>query len=83
MRWAIYILLCGDRTLYTGITTDITRRVSEHRCGARGAKYTRAKKVIGVVHLEYSASRSEALMREAEIKKLSHQKKRILCKMKS
>ena len=66
----VYVLRCADKTLYTGITTDVARRFSEHASG-RGAAYTRAKKVGRIVYVEARASRSAALVREAAIKKLS------------
>jgi putative endonuclease len=70
----VYILLCADDTLYTGITTDLSRRVNEHREG-KGARYTRAR---GVKRLLYSArkrTRSSASREEARIKRLSRKEK--------
>lgn len=74
-RWHIYILRCADNTLYTGITTDIRRRVSEHNRGQAGAKYTKAKRPVTLAYSEAVPNRSAALKREAEIKKLSKQQK--------
>lgn len=63
----VYILKCKDGTLYTGITTDLARRLEEHVSG-RGAKYTRARKVGNIVYSEKKKNRSTASKREAEIK---------------
>ena len=76
--YSVYVILCGDDTLYTGITTDIKRRFEEHREGV-GAKYTRARKVKKLLYTEKALSRSAALIREAEIKKLSRIQKIELC----
>ena len=66
----VYILQCKDATLYTGITTDVARRFEEHKKGI-GSRYTRAKKVTRLVHVEKRGTRSSASKREAEIKKMS------------
>jgi putative endonuclease len=73
--WSVYIVRCADNTLYTGVTTDIQRRVSEHNREDAGAKYTRAKRPVTIVYHEPFPNRSQALKREAEIKKLSKQQK--------
>jgi pyrroline-5-carboxylate reductase len=78
MIWYVYILHCGDNTLYTGVTTDVTRRLSEHETGKVGAKYTRARGPLTVVYTEECASRSTAQIREAAIKKLSRPQKEVL-----
>lgn len=77
MNWQVYIILCSDGSLYTGITTDIDRRLRQHREG-RGAKYFRGRCPEKVVYLEAGHSRSSAAGREAEIKKFSHADKRLL-----
>jgi putative endonuclease len=69
MNWQVYIIVCTDNSLYTGITTDIERRFSEH-AGAQGAKYFRGRTPDKVVYLEGGHSRSTASKREAAIKKL-------------
>lgn len=69
MNWQVYIILCTDNTLYTGITSDIRRRVAQHG-GRRGARYFRGRKPLRVVYLEDGHSRSSASRREAAIKKL-------------
>ncbi|MDO8496184.1 MAG: GIY-YIG nuclease family protein [bacterium] len=63
----VYLIECKDKTLYTGITTDIQRRFKEHSSGKGGA-YTRSKKVVKVLYTEQFETRSRALKREAEIK---------------
>ncbi len=65
--WIVYILECGDQTLYTGITNDLDHRINEHENG-RGAKYTRGRAPFTLLYTETHASRSQALKREAEIK---------------
>ena len=76
--WYVYILLCGDETLYTGITDDIKKRIFAHREGT-GAKYTRGRGPLRVVYLEELSSKSEALKREIAIKKLQRSQKLALC----
>jgi putative endonuclease len=78
MNWFVYMLRCADNTLYTGITTDIQRRVSEHNREQAGAKYTRAKRPVRLVYHESFQNRSQALKREAAIKKLSKKQKETL-----
>jgi predicted GIY-YIG superfamily endonuclease len=73
-RWFVYILRCGDGSLYTGISTDVTERVAVHNAG-RGARYTRPRLPVAVVHVERKRSRSTALKREAAIKALSRAEK--------
>jgi len=73
----VYILECADGSLYTGITTNLERRFEEHKSG-KGGNYTRSRKVKKMVHSEKHPNRSEASKREAEIKKLSAEKKRAL-----
>ncbi|MDD2586632.1 MAG: GIY-YIG nuclease family protein [Syntrophomonadaceae bacterium] len=73
----VYILRCRDGSLYTGYTTDINRRVKEHNQGT-GSKYTRSRLPVECVYTEELVTRSEALKREAAIKKLTHQQKEIL-----
>lgn len=73
--WFLYIVRCADDTFYTGITTDLVRRIGEHNTKGVGAKYTRARQPVVLVYEEKLKGRSEALIREAEIKKLSRQQK--------
>lgn len=63
----VYLLRCGDETLYTGYTTDVERRVREHACGD-GAKYTRGRTPLELVHVESFASQSAAMRREYALK---------------
>jgi len=78
--WFIYMLRCADGSLYTGITTDVVRRVAEHNGdGAPGARYTRSRRPVELVYLEAVASRSEATRRETAIKRLDRERKLALC----
>jgi putative endonuclease len=70
----VYVLRCADDSLYTGYTTDPERRVAEHDDGA-GAKYTRGRTPVDLVHLEEYDTRSSAMAREHEIKQLSRGEK--------
>ena len=72
--WKLYILRCGDGSLYTGITTDVDRRLEEHRSG-KGAKYTRSRGPLELVYQEDCPDKSAALKRELEIKALSRAEK--------
>jgi putative endonuclease len=78
--WHVYILRCADTTLYTGVTTDVNRRLKEHNGTVSGAKYTRVRQPVLLVYTETCASRSEAQKREAEIKKKSRTDKLELLK---
>ena len=78
MLWYVYILRCGDGTLYTGITDDVQRRLSAHRAG-KGAKYTRGRGPLELVYTQQWEDKGSALRREAEIKKLTRQEKLQLC----
>ncbi|HHX92282.1 MAG TPA: GIY-YIG nuclease family protein [Clostridiales bacterium] len=74
MGWYVYILLCGDGSLYTGISDRPSERLEAHRAG-RGAKYTKGRGPLSIVYLESCAGRSEALSREAAVKKLTRLQK--------
>ena len=74
MPWYVYILRCGDGTLYTGITDDIPRRLAAHRAG-KGAKYTRGRGPLELVYQERVPDKSAALRREAAIKRLRRREK--------
>ena len=67
MPWHVYIILCSDDTLYTGITTDIERRMREHASG-QGAKYFRGRQPKELLYLEGGHDRSSASRRESSIK---------------
>ena len=81
-NWYVYILRCGDGTLYTGITTDVQRRLQMHRSG-RGAKYTRGRQPLELVYREACEDHSQALKREWQIKQLSRAEKEKLIKKES
>ena len=72
--WKLYILRCGDGSLYTGITTDVAKRLEVHRSG-KGAKYTRGRGPLELVYEEECGDHSAALKREHEIKSMSRQEK--------
>ena len=70
MNWRVYILICADKSLYTGVTNNLEKRLSVHNSG-KGAKYTKARRPVVLVYEENAANRSAAQIREAEIKKLT------------
>ena len=74
MAWVVYMLLCGDGSLYTGCTNDLPRRLEAHQSG-RGAKYTRSRPPVTLAYQEAAADRSAALRREAAIKRLTRRQK--------
>jgi len=73
-KWFVYILECSDGTLYTGITTDINRRLNQHNTG-KGAKYTCARRPVMLVAVSEAGDRSEASKEEYRIKQLSRKEK--------
>ena len=76
MSWYVYIVKCADNSLYTGVTTDLERRIGEHNhCTKKGAKYTRVRRPVHLVYQEAQICRSSACKREAEIKKFTRQQK--------
>lgn len=74
-RHFCYILRCKDGSLYTGYTTDLDRRVDEHNTSNKGAKYTKSRRPCRLVYFEEFDNKSDAMKREAAIKKLSKKKK--------
>ncbi len=72
--WIVYILQCADMSLYTGITTDLDGRLVKHMNGT-GAKYTRGRGPYEVILTEHHPTKSAALKREAEIKRLNKAQK--------
>ena len=74
--WWVYLVRCSDQSLYTGVTTDLARRVDEHN-GRQpgGARYTRARRPVALVWSERCNSRSEAQRREAAVRRLSRRQK--------
>ena len=73
----VYILKCADDTLYTGITTELARRVDEHNGSDKGAKYTRIRRPVKLVYNEVHDDRSAASKREYEIKKKMTRKEKL------
>ena len=76
-NWYLYILRCKDDTLYTGITTDVEKRLEAHRTG-KGAKYTRGRGPLELVYRENCGSHSDALKREHQVKMLTREEKQNL-----
>ena len=74
MAWYVYMLCCGDGSLYTGSTTDVERRFREHQ-GGTGARYTRSRPPVTLAYAEEAPDRSAAQRREAAIKKLPRAQK--------
>jgi len=79
-EWYVYIVQCSDKSLYTGITVDLDRRVLEHNTSNKGAKYTRPRRPVQLVYSEAHEDRSSASKRESAIKKLSRTEKLTLLK---
>jgi putative endonuclease len=75
--WLVYVLRCGDGSLYTGITNDLPKRLAAHAAG-KASKYTRSRLPVRLAHAEPQRSKSAALKREAAIKKLSRRRKDLL-----
>lgn len=74
MAWFVYILRCGDDTLYTGVTDDVQKRFAAHAAG-KGAKYTRGRGPLTLVYTEEVPDKSAALKREIAIKRLTRAEK--------
>ena len=74
-KWFVYILECRDGTFYTGITTNLERRERQHNDG-KGARYTRMRRPVMLLYSERCKNRSEASIREAELKSLSRADKK-------
>ena len=74
MHWTVYILRCADGTLYTGITNDLERRISEHQSG-QGAKYTKGRGPFEIVFNEPHRNRADASRREVEVKSMNRVQK--------
>jgi putative endonuclease len=75
MVWTVYILQCADDSLYTGITTDLTRRMNEHETGIKGARYTNGRGPFQLMYQAHCGDRAEASKLEISIKALSRAKK--------
>ena len=78
-EWVVYMVRCRDGTFYTGITTDIKRRIDEHNHdNKRGSRYTRTRRPVVIAYLEPCKNRSIATSRELSIKKLKNAEKQQL-----
>lgn len=78
--WFVYMLKCSDGTIYTGITTDVDRRVGEHNNSPKGAKYTRVRRPVELIYSDLHDDKSSASKREYQIKQLSKSQKLLLAK---
>lgn len=78
--WYLYILRCGDGSLYTGITTDVEKRLEAHRSG-KGAKYTRGRGPLELVYRELCGTHSQALKRELRVKAMTREEKLLLAEV--
>lgn len=79
-KYFLYILKCGDETLYTGITKNLERRLQEHNSSKLGARYTNGRRPVKLIYFKKFVNRSAALKEEARIKKLTRLKKLELIK---
>ncbi|MBI4938709.1 MAG: GIY-YIG nuclease family protein [Nitrosomonadales bacterium] len=77
-NWVCYLLECADGTLYCGITNDLDKRLAAHNAG-EGARYTRGRIPVRLVHVEPCAGKPAALRREMQIKQMTRDRKRLLC----
>jgi len=73
--WFLYVVKCSDDSLYTGVTSDIKRRISEHNKGSKGAKYTRSRRPVELVFWLDFSNRSTAMEAENRFKKLTRKEK--------
>ncbi len=77
MPFFVYLLECGDKTLYCGYTTDVKKRLRMHRAG-KASKYTRTRRPVKLVYVEKKSTKSSAMKREYEIKQWSRARKKEL-----
>ncbi|MAF13773.1 MAG: hypothetical protein CMI53_02675 [Parcubacteria group bacterium] len=75
IKYTVYILKCKDGTLYTGYTVDLSKRVDQHNNSKKGARYTKIRRPVELIYTEIYDTKSEAMKREAEIKKYSRKTK--------
>lgn len=75
MDWFVYIVRCADNSLYTGVATDVERRLAEHNESPKGARYTSSRRPVRVVYTAPCANRSEAMKEEWRIKQLTRAEK--------
>ncbi|WP_119317964.1 GIY-YIG nuclease family protein [Companilactobacillus formosensis] len=78
-KYYVYMLLCSDKTFYTGTSNNVEKRVKTHNAG-KGAKYTKVRRPVQLMYTEELANKSAALKREIAIKKLTRQQKEQLLK---
>ncbi len=78
MKYFVYIVRCKDDRLYTGLTTDVNRRVDEHNGDGKGAKYTKMRQPVEVVYVAEFPDRSRASKEEIKIKKMTRKQKELL-----
>ena len=81
--WYVYILKCADSSLYTGITTDLEKRVTQHNSSTLGAKYTKGRRPVTLIYQAKQENRSMALKEEYRIKQLTRTEKLQLCNKKT
>lgn len=81
--YAVYIVRCADRTLYTGLAADLRRRLTEHNSSRRGAKYTRTRRPVSLVYAKKYRTHARAARAEARIKALSRMEKLALVKQRN
>ena len=74
MKWFLYLAECQDKSIYTGVSADVDRRLREHNSG-KGGDYTRTKRPLKLIYVEPASSRDEALKRESQIKRWARRKK--------
>ena len=80
MEWFLYVLKCNDGTLYTGVTTNIQRRLKEHNTSSRGAKYTKARRPVEVIYWKSFKNQSSAQKAEYKFKQLTREQKEKMIK---
>ena len=80
MQWFLYVVRCNDDTLYTGVTTDIQRRLKEHNASSRGAKYTKTRRPVEVVYWKPFKNQSSAQKAEYRFKQLTREQKEKMIK---
>ncbi len=73
--WYLYVVKCSDSTLYTGVTTDLDRRLDEHNTSPKGAKYTSKRRPVILVYSKHYADRSQAQKAEYQFKQLTRKEK--------
>jgi putative endonuclease len=76
--WYVYIVRCKDQSLYTGVTTDLARRLKEHNSSIGGARYTRSRQPVSITYAESAKDRSAACSREYQLKRLTRAAKEVL-----